>query len=734
MRRFALILILIALVSSLAADPPNWQIITGTQYSMVMIAQATLYGTPLLGNNGSMIAAFGPGGETDCRSVAVWQPANPPEDGFWYFTIVGNLGGEIISFKIYDAVTDLIYNCNETIIFQDNTTIGNTTAPFQLTVQECYLSGVISLITTSLPAGNLTEVEVLCNGEITHPSAAGYYLFSLSNGIYDVTASLNGYTTVTLTDLLLQGNQGINNADISLIDWELISGTQYSMVVMSTAQIFGNPIYGGEGNIVAAFGPNGDEDCRAIAEWQPANPPYWDGYWYFTIVGNLNGETIQFKIFDLQTQTIYDCYQTLEFIDNQTIGSPEQPFFLSNGLSQSFDLNENWNWISFNVHPDDTAIEAVFCSLEDNVSQIKSQDESTIYYSPTNTWIGDLLQIEDGKGYLVQMINPVTSFIVEGSSISASTAISLDQNWNWVAYYPQISLEIEAALNSIEDNVFQVKSQTQSATYYTPPGIWTGDLAIMEPAKSYKIKMNSADELVYLPSDRELPISNNPLLTMDPPGWQVISGTEYSMVLMANVFLDGEVFSNDSDNMIAAFGPAGDDDCRSIAAWQQPNPPFYEGFWYFTIVGNTNGEEISFQLYDELTDQIFSCNETIIFENNETIGNPENPFLLTADLIGSSDDQIKFIEQVNLHIYPNPFNPSTTISFLLTTEDTELVVYNIKGQKVKSLSVQGSQNLHVSLTWNGDDENSNPVSSGIYFFNLVVKGKTEAVKKCLLLK
>jgi hypothetical protein len=39
-----------------------------------------------------------------------------------------------------------------------------------------------------------------------------------------------------------------------------------------------------------------------------------------------------------------------------------------------------------------------------------------------------------------------------------------------------------------------------------------------------------------------------------------------------------------------------------------------------------------------------------------------------------------------------------------------------------------------SIIWNGVDEFNNPVSSGIYYYKLDINGKTEAVKKCLLLK
>ena len=92
--------------------------------------------------------------------------------------------------------------------------------------------------------------------------------------------------------------------------------------------------------------------------------------------------------------------------------------------------------------------------------------------------------------------------------------------------------------------------------------------------------------------------------------------------------------------------------------------------------------------------------------------------------------------------FPNPFNPITTISFALPSENIEnieLMIYNIKGQKVKTLECGESlsttaDGVGYSISWNGTDNNNQPVSSGIYFYKLNVNGKTEAIKKCLLLK
>ncbi len=101
-------------------------------------------------------------------------------------------------------------------------------------------------------------------------------------------------------------------------------------------------------------------------------------------------------------------------------------------------------------------------------------------------------------------------------------------------------------------------------------------------------------------------------------------------------------------------------------------------------------------------------------------------------------------EKPYLTNYPNPFNPSTTIFFNLTTEfteDTELSIYNIKGQKVKDLSpslchaelVEARGENSYSVTWNGTDQDNKPVSSGVYFYKL--KSNTfEMNRKMLLLK
>ncbi|MDP8202806.1 MAG: T9SS type A sorting domain-containing protein [Candidatus Tenebribacter burtonii] len=103
--------------------------------------------------------------------------------------------------------------------------------------------------------------------------------------------------------------------------------------------------------------------------------------------------------------------------------------------------------------------------------------------------------------------------------------------------------------------------------------------------------------------------------------------------------------------------------------------------------------------------------------------------------VSSDDIEIEFPPlNYNLTNYPNPFNPSTTISFNLTTEITEdmkIQIFNSKGQNINQFSIFNDQS---SITWDGTNSIGKSCPSGVYFYKLVSHGKELAVNKMLLLK
>lgn len=84
--------------------------------------------------------------------------------------------------------------------------------------------------------------------------------------------------------------------------------------------------------------------------------------------------------------------------------------------------------------------------------------------------------------------------------------------------------------------------------------------------------------------------------------------------------------------------------------------------------------------------------------------------------------------------FPNPFNPTTTISFNLPESGlTSLNIYNLKGQLVRSLINQNMTSGTQSVVWNGTDDYNRPVASGLYFYRVNNAGKS-ITRKMLLSK
>lgn len=83
---------------------------------------------------------------------------------------------------------------------------------------------------------------------------------------------------------------------------------------------------------------------------------------------------------------------------------------------------------------------------------------------------------------------------------------------------------------------------------------------------------------------------------------------------------------------------------------------------------------------------------------------------------------------------PNPFNPTTRVSFALPTASrVNLSIYNVLGQQVKTLVDDNMPAGYQDVTWDGRDSNGHTVASGVYFYKLRA-GNFVDTKKMLMLK
>lgn len=103
--------------------------------------------------------------------------------------------------------------------------------------------------------------------------------------------------------------------------------------------------------------------------------------------------------------------------------------------------------------------------------------------------------------------------------------------------------------------------------------------------------------------------------------------------------------------------------------------------------------------------------------------------------ITSVDDAGIPIPIQSLRAYPNPFNPNTTLEFQISTPGkTNISIYNLKGQKVKTLADSHYASGKHSIVWNGMDSKGASVSSGIYLVKLTGANGHSTMRKVLLNK
>jgi hypothetical protein len=112
-----------------------------------------------------------------------------------------------------------------------------------------------------------------------------------------------------------------------------------------------------------------------------------------------------------------------------------------------------------------------------------------------------------------------------------------------------------------------------------------------------------------------------------------------------------------------------------------------------------------------------------VFELVPCLGAVESDFVPSARYATALDQN-----------FPNPFNPDTDINFSLRENGrVSLKIYNVRGQVVKTLVDNSMQAGRHSAHWDGTNDNSQLVSSGIYFCKMEASD-FQATKKMILLK
>jgi len=159
--------------------------------------------------------------------------------------------------------------------------------------------------------------------------------------------------------------------------------------------------------------------------------------------------------------------------------------------------------------------------------------------------------------------------------------------------------------------------------------------------------------------------------------------------------------------------------------WQHPpllkfDPPLTmregEGWKLITTYNNWTDDTVRFGLLstDEMQFAFY-----MFYEDRETA-------------IGSEHEVLPQTTQLEQN-YPNPFNNGTTVPFgLARRSEVELSVYNLAGQKVRTLAEAVWDAGNHRVIWDGRDANGSRMATGVYLYRLQAEGRRETRKLLLL--
>ncbi len=119
----------------------------------------------------------------------------------------------------------------------------------------------------------------------------------------------------------------------------------------------------------------------------------------------------------------------------------------------------------------------------------------------------------------------------------------------------------------------------------------------------------------------------------------------------------------------------------------------------------------------------------------DDVDNPTFELALAGESIGTpnaGNDLVPAVTSLEGN-YPNPFNPETTIKYGLNKGGkVRIDIYNLLGQKVKTLVNEDQSAGYHSVVWNGKDNNNRNVASGVYFYKMKSVGYNKTAKMILM--
>ena len=436
----------------------------------------------------------------------------------------------------------------------------------------------------------------------------------------------------------------------------------------------------------------------------------------FTLGYMSNGDIPNFKIFDASENTYFSASASDNIPWNSNTYNLIDSLSAISAIDYCLDLHYGANLKSFYALPSDANISNIMEDIQNVVSGVITESGACSQISD-GIWVGSQCSISQEKGYWI-----ITE---DECELCISNAIPLDPNLSYNLYEGSnlISIPTDGSIiisEALPDNIeLYVKGLITEGGACTQlnPGNWVGSQCFFVGGRGYWLI--TLQDIYFSFELSKLNRFNVPKMgsLKYPEGYKFNQSSQQAFYFVENI----NNLNNDINNWILAFNK------NKVIGAQKWNGNIAE----IPIMGNDgnpystgyieSGMKPTFKLLNTDTGELtnLTSKEEIPDWSNNNIFNL-NSLLNTNILLPS---------KIKIDSYPNPFNPSTSISFSTISEGlVEIVIFNISGQLITTLVNEYKAPGNYQYNWD-----ASKFTSGVYFAKLTIN-ESIYTKKLVLMK
>jgi len=364
--------------------------------------------------------------------------------------------------------------------------------------------------------------------------------------------------------------------------------------------------------------------------------------------------------------------------------------------AQISSLATGWYWWS--TYIEQTGISGL-SMLEEGLGEAGVMIKSMTAYArpkPNHTWYGSLKSLDNETGYKIQVSGDCAPVMTGTLADPADHPITIGNGWNWIGYPVTSEQSVNAAMAGITPTDKDViKWQTGYARYDANSGTWKPSSFKLVPGRAYLYQSNATeDKTLVFAQVREEPEGS----PRECHWTNDIHAFPDNASVLAVVSVDGEEVCSETIEL----GAFVNGECRGSVRLEYDMD--YGRCYAWLTVTATDGEEVSFRMYDEATGETnLSNTTTITFQADAIIGDFDTPLVL--DFAAAQNDG----PNPTLKAYPNPVHRNEAFTLQTPADETivELTITDATGQVIRRETGHVTTNSIKGLP-----------ASGVYMLNV----------------